>query len=102
MATAKKNDKLDNKAPLEFLRLDGVQEMCRVFEYGAKKYGKNNYLLGHQDSQLTAAALRHILAYQSGEHVDPETGYPHLAHAQCCLAMFFTQRALGTLRLEND
>lgn len=102
MTTAKKNDKLDNKAPLEFLRLDGLREMCYVFQYGAKKYGKNNYLLGHKDSQLTAAALRHILAYQSGEPTDPETGYSHLAHAQCCLAMYFTQKALGTIKITND
>jgi hypothetical protein len=29
--------------------------------------------------------MRHLVAYQSGEEIDPESGKSHLAHAQCCL-----------------
>ena len=95
---AKKNDKRDNKIPLEYLRLDGISEMCEVFAFGATKYGKDNYLLGHHVDQLTAAALRHILAYQSGEELDPESGKSHIGHAQACLSMLQSQKVLGTLR----
>jgi len=99
---AKKNDKKDGKVPLEYLRLDGISEMCEVFAFGASKYGKDNYLLGHHIDQLTAATLRHILAFQSGEELDPETKKSHIAHAQCCLAMIQTQKTLGTLRRDDE
>lgn len=99
---AKKNDKKDDKAPLEYLRLDGISEMCEVFAFGANKYGKDNYLLGHHVDQLTAAALRHILAYQAGQELDPETGKSHIAHAQATLAMLQTQKTLGTLRRDDE
>jgi len=96
--TASKDDVRDDKIPLEFLRLDGIAEMCRVFKFGGAKYGKNNYLKGHHVDQLTAAALRHLLAYQGGEELDPESGYSHVAHIMCCMAMLQTQKNLNTLR----
>lgn len=95
---ASKNDAKDDKAPLEYLRLDGIEEMCRVFKFGASKYGKENYLKGHHVDQLTSAALRHLLAYQDGQEHDPETGFRHIAHAMCCMAMLQTQIKLNTLR----
>lgn len=100
--TAKKNDKKDGKVPLEYLRMDGISEMCEVFAFGANKYGKDNYLLGHHVDQLTAAALRHILAYQAGQELDPETGKSHVAHAQATLSMLQTQKTLGTLRRDDE
>ena len=96
MATAKKNDKKDNKIPLEFLELDAIADMCRVFAFGATKYGRNNYFLGHNVTQLTSAGMRHLLAYQNGEDLDPESGLSHLGHAMCCVAMLIKQLALGT------
>lgn len=99
---ALKNDKTDNKAPLEFLRMDGIEEMCRVFKFGAKKYAKNNYLKGMESERLTSAALRHILAYQSGEKLDPESGRSHLGHAMACLAMHFSMESVGTLVETSD
>ena len=102
LTKATKNDKLDNKEPLEFLRMDGISEMCRVFAFGATKYGKDNYLLGMEQHRLTAAALRHILAHQQGDTIDPESGLPHLAHAMCCLSMYFSMKSCGTLIEEAD
>lgn len=93
---AKKNDKADDKVPLEYLELDGVAGMCKVFAFGAKKYTKGNYFLGHEQTRLLAAAMRHVLAYQSGEDTDPESGLQHTHHAMCCLAMLHKQQALGT------
>ena len=85
------------KAPLDFLRLDGVSEMCRVFQFGAQKYERDNYLKGMSGKRLTAAALRHILAHQQGDLLDGESGLPHLAHAMCCLSMYFSMKEVGTL-----
>ena len=97
MNVAMKNDEKDDKSPLDFLRLDGIQGAMRVFKFGAKKYAKNNYLKGGLNaSRLTAAALRHILQYQDGEELDAESGESHIDHAMCCLMMLRSTQQLGT------
>lgn len=93
---AMKNDKVDNKIPLDFLRLDGIAGAMRVFKYGAGKYEKNNYLKGIEASRLTSAALRHLLAYQDGQFLDPETNESHIDHAMCCLMMLRSTQEIGT------
>lgn len=57
-----------------------------VLTFGAQKYAKDNWkhVENHKDRYLSAA-YRHLLAFQSGEIRDPESGLPHLAHASCCL-----------------
>ncbi len=57
-----------------------------VLTYGAQKYSEDNWkhVENHKDRYLSAA-YRHLLAFQSGEINDPESGLPHLAHASCCL-----------------
>lgn len=65
---------------------DGLEEIVKVLEFGAKKYARDNWQHvegGHHRYQ--AAAFRHLIAYNKGEMVDPETGLSHLAHAGCCL-----------------
>ena len=57
----------------------------QVLTLGAKKYSAHNWREGIEQSRLLSAALRHILAYQDGEDLDPETGLCHLYHASCCL-----------------
>ncbi len=52
---------------------------------GRDKYGAANWAKGIQHSRLLGAALRHILAYNSGEDLDPESGITHVAHAACNL-----------------
>jgi len=93
---ANKNNKVDGKSPLKYLDFAMIDEMCRVFEFGATKYGKNNFYLGHEVSTLLEACIRHLLAYKEGEDNDPESGLNHIAHAQCNLAMLMQQLALGT------
>ena len=57
----------------------------RVLTFGAKKYEPNNWMRCSDTSRYVDAALRHIVAYMSGEKYDPETGEHHLAHAGCCI-----------------
>lgn len=73
------------KAPLHLLSTTALLEVARVLEFGANKYSANNWRDGFLWSRPTSAALRHILAWNSGEDVDPESGVSHLAHAMCCL-----------------
>src|SRR3990167_10818972 len=75
----------DGKAPLNLLATDWLIEVAKVLEKGAGKYGKHNWRNGMEFSRLIAASLRHLLAFNKGEDLDPEFKLSHLAHATCCL-----------------
>ena len=63
-----------------------LQDVMSVLEFGANKYGANNWnKVENPQQRYLDAAMRHIMAWQSGELLDEESGKPHLAHAQCCL-----------------
>jgi hypothetical protein len=65
---------------------DGLEEVVKVLEFGARKYARDNWQHVEGGMQrYQAAAFRHLIAYNQGEKVDPETGLSHLAHAGCCL-----------------
>jgi hypothetical protein len=65
---------------------DGLEEIVKVLEFGAKKYARENWrFVKFGETRYMAAAFRHLIAYQNNEDVDPETGLSHLAHAGCCL-----------------
>lgn len=56
-----------------------------VLTFGKRKYAAHNWRKGIEISRLISAALRHILAFNAGEDLDPETGLSHLDHASCCI-----------------
>ena len=65
---------------------DGLEEVVKVLEFGARKYARDNWKhVEGADTRYLAAAFRHLIAYNTGEKVDQETGLSHLAHAGCCL-----------------
>lgn len=86
------------KADLSLIPLSAQIEEARGFMLGAEKYGRDNYKAGMESHRLVAAALRHILAWEQGEDLDPESGASHLGHARCCLAMLLETSRLGTLK----
>ena len=55
--------------------------------HGAKKYSAHNWMKGFDWSRLYDASQRHLTAWNMGEDIDPESGFPHLAHALCCIMM---------------
>ncbi len=75
----------DNKEPLAYLSRIWLLGVAKVLAFGAKKYAAHNWRNGHERSRLISAALRHILAYNEGEDLDPESGLNHLDHASCCI-----------------
>lgn len=77
----------DNKPNFSLIPLVTLEDEARVWEYGAKKYARNNWMKGQAWSIPLACALRHLAAWQSGETVDKESGVNHLAHAICNLRM---------------
>lgn len=65
---------------------DGLEEIVKVLEFGAKKYARDNWRhVDNGDVRYLAAAFRHMIAYNQGEKTDKETGLSHLAHAGCCI-----------------
>lgn len=64
----------------------GLTSVVRVLEFGAKKYAVDNWKkVPDAENRYREALLRHVVAYATGEEVDPETGEPHLAHAAYCI-----------------
>lgn len=92
----KKNDQGKNR--LELLPVLALEGLARVLTFGAQKYDDWNWAKGMKWSRLQGAALRHIFAFIRGENDDPESGLPHLDHAQCCISFLsqYQKAGLGT------
>ena len=71
-------------------------KIAEVLTFGAKKYEDHNWRKGIAYSRLIGAALRHLLAYNDGEDLDPESGLSHLAHLGCCVVFLLEQESKGT------
>ena len=73
-----------------------MEELARVYEYGAEKYqvGSWKHFTWEQaQACLPDAAMRHLVAYCDGETHDPESRLNHLA--QCawnCLTLAYHER----------
>lgn len=79
---SRKNDRKDGKPMWELLPLATVEEVVKVYTYGAEKYGPNMWQgLDDGYNRYKAALLRHIVAYEKGEAHDKESGLHSLAHA---------------------
>lgn len=75
-----KNDFKDDKLRWDLLPLEEIEDIVRVYHAGAKKYGPNRWQgLDDGFNRYKAALLRHLLEYEKGERVDPDTGCFHLA-----------------------
>ena len=74
------------KHDMEKLRMDlvsaiAIEELAKVYSYGARKYEDHNWRKGIKWSRVLAALKRHILAFEKGEDIDQESNLLHLAHA---------------------
>ena len=80
-----KGMKYDGSKPrMDLLDAKALEGLAQVLTFGAHKYAANNWRNGLEYSRLTAAMLRHLMAIQRGEDVDPESGLPHIDHLGCC------------------
>ena len=90
--------KFDGEKPaVDLVCPEYILGTAEVLTFGAKKYGRKNYLNGAGDGEyhcrLYAAIQRHLLAYHAGEKLDPESGMSHLFHASAGLAMLVEMEA---------
>jgi hypothetical protein len=78
------------KIRMDLLPMDGLLEIAKVLTHGAKKYGSRNWEKGLDLQRLRAAQLRHDVATEMGEEIDPEFGLSHRAHKACSALMELT------------
>lgn len=62
------------------LFMKGLDEVAKVGEFGAKKYGQFNYVAGSSYMRFLGSCTRHLAAFIRGEDKDSESGINHLAH----------------------
>jgi hypothetical protein len=75
-----------------------MTETAKVLQHGADKYGARNY----RDTKINAttyvsAIMRHLLAWNDGEDLDPESGLSHIAHVAACCDILLDTAACGML-----
>lgn len=89
----------------DLLPWDALEEVARVYAFGATKYDDNNWTKGYKYSLSTAALVRHVSKFIQGQDIDEESGLHHLAHAvfHCLTLIAFGYRQRGTDdRWRND
>lgn len=79
---------------------------ARVWEAGAKKYDRGNWLKGQSLTTAADSLLRHITALLNGEDTDPESRLPHVDHivtsAKILAQSFHTREDLDDREVKND
>lgn len=70
-----------NKPKLSLLPVKSKAEIAHVLDFGANKYGRDNWRKCEDKNRYIDAALRHIDSYLNGEVYDHESGRHTLAHA---------------------
>lgn len=75
------------KPKIRFLTREFLEGIAEAQTFGSKKYGDWNFQKGLETTALYDAMMRHMLAWMSGESLDPESGLSHLAHAGANLNM---------------
>lgn len=75
------------KLKWDLLPFRPIEGIVKVLTFGAGKYGPWNWIkVENWRDRYFAAAMRHLVAYRTGEQLnDNESGLSHLSHALCCL-----------------
>lgn len=79
-----------SKLPLDLVPRAYIEAAARALDHGARKYSRHNWRRGIPFSEVYAALLRHLTAWNDGQDLDEESGLNHLDHAAACLA-FLTE-----------
>lgn len=76
-----KNDRKDHKLRWELLPMAEIEDLVKVYTFGALKYAPDTWQsLPDGISRYGAAMLRHLCEFRKGNPLDSETHLPHLAH----------------------
>lgn len=86
------------KPPIHLVPNPLITEVAKVLAFGARKYSPHQWREGTDWSRIYSATMRHLLAWNSGETNDPESGLNHLAHAASNIAFLleYSESNTGT------
>ena len=75
----------DNKPKLSYILefSKAIIGTVKVLMFGAIKYDRGNWKKGLTWNGVMDSMVRHQLAFQNGEDLDPESGLPHIHHIAC-------------------
>jgi hypothetical protein len=80
--------KLDNnKLRMDLIPPVAIEELAKIFTFGASKYNDRNWEKGLKYSRLLAALDRHLLEFKKCNDFDEESKELHISHAFTNLAM---------------
>ena len=74
-----------SKPKMGTLPWEALKKVREVMDFGADKYGEDNWRKADSSDRYIQAAFRHLIAHQQGELLDSESGKEHLAHAATSL-----------------
>lgn len=88
------------KPCLSYVPMSTMLQVGRVFELGARKYGKKNWRVQPVDaSTYYDAALRHLIEFfEQGIDADAESGQSPLAHVIACCMIVMDGLQRGELK----
>lgn len=91
-----KNDLKDNKPMMHLIETRFKEELAMLLTLGGFKYDFNNWKLAKKNEVIKYrdALERHMLAWDSGELIDTDTGLPHT------IAIAFNSMALHYFNLK--
>lgn len=78
----------------DLVPFEALDQIARVYHFGAAKYDDHNWRKGYRWSLSVGACLRHVAKRMQGERLDAESGLPHLAHAGFHILTLLTFDAL--------
>lgn len=69
----------DDKLRYDLLSPYALEEVVKVYNFGAKKYADRNWEKGLNYNRLLASMFRHIEAFRKGEDIDQDSNCHHMA-----------------------
>lgn len=73
----------EGKLRVDLITPEITKGIAEVLTFGANKYGDSNWCKGQKWSKVIASLKRHLLAIESGEDFDKESGLKHINHVLC-------------------
>lgn len=74
-----------------------LMELGKIYAFGEKKYGRDNWKKGAKWSEFYGSALRHIFKFWRGQDYDDESTLHHLDHAiwNLITLRYYQMKSLG-------
>lgn len=74
-----------NEGKLKWSLVDfkSLEPMVEVLQFGAEKYGNDNWKKGLEITSICDSLFRHFISFLQGEDFDKESGLKHTGHMMC-------------------